>query len=158
MISKKSYAERTSETIRLFKSIINRSRGVGEEKAWAELEDEICKRRVEWYEKNKDKFHLEGTDIEKAYRLLYIEYLNLGPSDGAIVEKTENRMVTRWYNPCDVLEACTALGFDTREICKKIYEKPVQILISQINPKLRFRRTAYRPHSPYCEEVIELIE
>lgn len=158
MTSRKSYVERTPETIRLFQTVIETSREVGWEKAWAKLEDEKCKGRIGWFEENKDKFHLEGTDVEKAYRLLYVEFLNLGPSDGEIVEKTENRIVTRWYNPCDVLEACVALGLDTREICKRVYKKSAQVLISQINPKLRFRRTTHRPHSPYCEEIIELIE
>jgi hypothetical protein len=74
------------------------------------------------------------------------------------VEHTQKRIVMRWWNPCPTLEACNKLGLDTREVCKKAYEKPVQEFLKQINPRLRFGRNyeSIRPHAACCEEIIEL--
>ncbi|RLF97358.1 nucleoside deaminase, partial [Thermococci archaeon] len=47
-----------------------------------------------------------------------------------------------------------------RKVCKKGWEKSVQLLIEKINPKLRFTRNynKIRPYTEYCEEIIELTE
>ena len=59
-------------------------------------------------------------------------------------------------NPCDTLEACRELGLETREVCRALYEKPVQFLISQLDPELRFVRNYHhiRPEASECEEGI----
>jgi hypothetical protein len=77
-----------------------------------------------------------------------------------IVKKAEKKIVYRSYDFCPVLEACKALGLDTRRICKLAYEAPTQRFLSRLNPELRFRRNyeRIRPHARYCEEVIELEE
>jgi hypothetical protein len=51
------------------------------------------------------------------------------------------------------------LGLDTREVCKKVFEKPTEKLIQEINPRLKFTRNykKIRPYADYCEEIIELI-
>ncbi|MFN2232542.1 MAG: nucleoside deaminase, partial [Anaerolineae bacterium] len=82
------------------------------------------------------------------------------PADGEIVAWDERRMVTRWWNRCPTLEACQALGLDTRVICRLAYHGPVQAFLSRIEPRLRFDRNydALRPHTPYCEEILFLVE
>jgi hypothetical protein len=99
---------------------------------------------------------------ELACEILYQEFLNLPltPENVKIIEKIENKIVTRWHNFCPQLEACKVLGLDTREICGKCYEKPNQIFLSQIDPKLKFRRNyvKIRPYADYCEEIIEMTE
>jgi tRNA(adenine34) deaminase len=69
-------------------------------------------------------------------------------------------MTVRWRNPCPTLEACQKLGLDTQVVCKLAYEKPVQAMLSRLDPRLKFTRNygALRPVSPYCEESIELID
>jgi hypothetical protein len=80
------------------------------------------------------------------------------PKDGEIIERSEKRIVSRWWNPCPTLEACQRFGLDTREICKKAYHRPVEELLKQLHPGLRFERNyeCLRPHAAYCEEIISL--
>ena len=122
------------------------------------INKELVEKRLRWYAENKDEIHLKGSDVRKAYTLLLIEYLGLNPEEVPVVYEDERKIVWRSYNFCPVLEACKRLGTDTREVCKKAEEKSVQVLISKINPNLRFSRNykKIRPYKEYCEEIIEL--
>ena len=95
----------------------------------------------------------------EGYHWFYERYLRVRPpADGEIIEQSEKRLVMRWRNPCPTLEACRKLGLDTREVCKKAFEKPVEEFLKTINPKLRFDRNYehIRPYTAYCEEIIVL--
>jgi len=122
------------------------------------ISEELIKKRLRWYEENKNKIRLKGSDVKRAYTLLTIEYLGLNPEEVPIVYEDSKKIVWRSYNFCPVLEACKRLGMDTREVCKKAEEEPVQALISKINPNLKFSRNyeEIRPYKDYCEEIIEL--
>jgi tRNA(adenine34) deaminase len=75
-----------------------------------------------------------------------------------ILARTAYKLVIRWWNPCSTLDACQRLGLNTREICHKVYCRPVQELIQKLDPRLKFTRNyaAIRPYTPYCEEIIYL--
>lgn len=124
------------------------------------IHQELMKKRIEWYEKNKSKLNLQGSDVRKAFTLFLFKYLELNPKDIQVVYEDKKKIVWRSYNFCPVLEACKRLGLDTRKVCKEGWEKSVQVLIEKVNPKLKFFRNcqAIRPHVEYCEEGIELIE
>ena len=64
------------------------------------------------------------------------------------------------YEKCPTLEACGALGLDTRQVCRAVYEKSTQAFLSQIDPQLRFLRSyeEIRPHSNHCKEMIVRID
>lgn len=121
---------------------------------------EMAERRLRWYEENKGKLDLEGSDVRKAYALLLIKYLGLSPEEVPVIYEDERKIVWRSHNFCPTLEACKKLGMDTRKVCKKTTEKPAQELISKINPNLKFSRNyeKIRPYSDYCEETIELVK
>jgi len=120
---------------------------------------ELLEKRLSWYEKNKHKLDLKGSYVRKAYTLLLIKYMGLNPQEVPVVYEDEGKIVWRSYNFCPVLEACKKLGLDTRDVCKKAEERPVQEFISEINSKLRFSRNygKIRPYEEYCEETIELV-
>jgi hypothetical protein len=116
---------------------------------------------LSWFDKQATALPRTGNPILDGYRLFYEHYLGLSiPQDGVLVEATESRWVTRWWNRCPTLEACCELGLDTRAICRKVYHRPVQAFLARIDPRLRFERNyeALRPYAPYCEEVILLVE
>ncbi len=121
--------------------------------------EELTQKRLHWYEKNKGRLELEGSDVRKAYTLLLLRYMGLRQEEVPVVYEDEKKIVWRSRNFCPVLEACVRLGLDTREVCRQTEEKPVQELISKINPRLKFSRNyeKIRPYSEYCEEVIELV-
>lgn len=92
--------------------------------------------------------------------MLY-EYMGIPPDEIEIVEESEKRIVYRCYNFCPYYEAMKKLGLSPREICPFTTESPVQTMLDQLNPKLRYSRnyqTGIRPATDYCEECIELVE
>ncbi|MFQ5914941.1 MAG: hypothetical protein ACE5JS_17370 [Nitrospinota bacterium] len=132
------------------------------EAAFAKREGEVSRKRLRWWEENRQRLVNLGVErlpiLDRAYRVFYIEYLGLDPKEVPIVERSERRLVIHSYNFCPVHHACADLGLDTRDVCKAVYERPVNDLLGQIHPGLRFRRNynAIRPHAPYCEEIIEV--
>jgi hypothetical protein len=151
---------RTAGFVKLFEYVSEVSKIIGEEKAWKLLEKVIIQKRDKWFNKNKGKLNFEGCLIDQAYNIFYLKYFNLNPEDVEIIEKTENKLITRWRIYCPVLEACKILGLDTRKVCKEAYHKPVQAFLNKISPNLKFSRNyeKIRPYNDYCEEIIEVIK
>lgn len=153
------YEQSRGDATALFETIISVSRDAGMERALACLEDCVIERRLAWLAARAGTWRRTGDPIRDGYQLFYEDYLGLAvPRDGEIVERTERRWVTRWWNRCLTLEACQALGLDTRVICRAAYERPVQALLARIDPRLCFTRNyeALRPVALYCEEIITL--
>ncbi len=126
---------------------------------WNRINSGVSEKRLVWYEENKNSPNLEGTDVRKAYTLLLLK-IGINPDEAPVVYEDEKKIIWRSFNWCPVLEVCKRYNFDTREVCKKGWEKPVQALIEKINPNLRFFRNyeKIRPHAEYCEETIELTD
>lgn len=53
------------------------------------INEELSEKRLRWYEENKDKLDLKGSDVRKAYTLLLIEYLGLNPKEVPVVYEDE---------------------------------------------------------------------
>jgi hypothetical protein len=124
------------------------------------VEEELLIRRIKWFEDSlKLISELEGSDLEKAYRLLLLK-LDITEAEAPIVCKNKSAIVFRSSNFCPSLEACRILGLDTRIICRAVFERPTDAMIKILNPRLCFSRNydKIRPHSPYCEEIISLIQ
>ena len=150
---------KSEDSIQLLRTVLSVAEETGLDRALACLEDCVVEKRLAWLDDNLGRLDGTGTPVLDGYRLFYEFYLGLSPpEDGEIVEHTETKMVTRWWNRCSTLEACKTLGLDTREICRKAYHRPVQEFLSRVHPGLRFERNydALRPYAPYCEEIIVL--
>jgi len=142
------------------KKVLEKGKEIGLEnslKGWAE---QIKKRRLEWFEKNKDNLHLKGTEVRRGFQLVVFEYMGIKPEEMPVIEETEKKITWRAYDFCPYYEAMKKLGLDSKIVCKYATEMPVQALLDLINPKLRFSRNyeKIRPHTEYCEETIKLIE
>ena len=145
----------------LFRAVLDIGDEIGLEKSLGYLERCVIEKRLAWLDERLDRIERTENAVEDGYRIFYEEYLGISvPKDGEIVEKTDRKIVMRWWNYCPVLEVCGKLGLDMRIVCKKAYHKPVQVFLSRINPKLRFDRNyeRIRPYSAYCEEIISLEE
>lgn len=156
---KEQYTNSHGDSTELFNEILLASSQIGMDEALAYLGQCVIEKRSAWLKANREGVMDENDPVTEGYRWFYEKYLGVAaPEDGEIVEHTQKRIVMRWWNPCPTLEACNKLGLDTREVCKKAYEKPVQEFLKHINPRLRFNRNYVniRPHAAYCEEIIEL--
>jgi len=155
------YQSRESNFNGLFETVLSVGDEVGVERALGYLEKCVIEKRLAWLDGNLDEIERTGNVVGDGYRIFYEKYLGISiPKDGEIVEKTDKKLVMRWWNYCPTLEACKKFGLDTRVVCKKAYHNPVQIFLSRIHPKLRFDRNyeRIRPYASYCEESISLEE
>jgi tRNA(Arg) A34 adenosine deaminase TadA len=124
--------------------------------------DILCKgsidRRLAWYNEKKGTFgFLNDDSLQSAYRLLLCRF-GIDEKEVPIVKRNNKKLVFHSMNFCPTLEACKILDLDTRNICKRYNEESTNMLIQQIDPRLRFKRNynKIRPYTEYCEEMIVL--
>jgi hypothetical protein len=156
---KSQYEASRGNSVELFKTIVAIGGEIGLDGALEILQGCVVAKRLAWLERARPGLEKSGDPLRDGYQAFYERYLGLElPRDGEVVESSPRRLVMRWWNPCPTLDACLALGLEPREICRKVYEAPVQAMLSGIDPRLRFRRNydAIRPHTGYCEEIIEI--
>jgi hypothetical protein len=60
--------------------------------------------------------------------------------DVPVVHESKDEIVWASTNRCSTLDACLEIGLDTRKVCRAVYEKSTQVLISRLDPQLRFLR------------------
>jgi len=120
-----------------------------------EIESQVAQKRIDWVRQHHPG---EGTGFtpRQAFEMLFFEYMGLKEADLPVVSESNAQITWRSINPCPTLDACAALGLDTRKVCREAYEKSTQAFLSQLDPQLRFLRsyTEIRPHSGYCLERI----
>ena len=153
------YENSRGDATELFREILRASDEIGLDEALAILEQCVIERRLAWAQAHLAEAKMTGQPVSDGYRWFYETYLGLSvPEDGEIIERSENRIVSRWWNPCPTLEACQRFGLDTRVVCEKAYHRPVEELLKQLHPGLRFERNyeCLRPYAAYCEEIISL--
>jgi len=122
-----------------------------------DLERAAVARRTEWVRNRNPSWGDRRPTPRDVYELFFEEYLGLDLDEVPVVEETDSKIVWRSFNRCPTLEACTRLGLDTREVCRRVYEKSTQAFVAAIDPGLRFGRSyeRIRPHAEFCEEWIE---
>ena len=125
------------------------------------LESEVAKKRLLWFKSHYNdlnRTHLPSP--RQAYELVFFEYMGLAEAEVPILSESVTKIVWSSQNACPTLEACQILGLDTRKVCRAIYEKSTQALVSQLDPQLRFHRSyeEIRPYSHHCKEMIVRID
>jgi tRNA(Arg) A34 adenosine deaminase TadA len=92
----------------------------------------------------------------RGYELLLLDYLGLDADEVPVVAESEQAITWLSRNRCPTLEACQRLGRSTARVCRAVYEKPAQALLSRLHPALRFSRDygELRPEHPHCRESI----
>ena len=153
------YENARGDSTELFREILRVSNEIGMDEALSILERCVIEKRLAWAKAHLAKVEKTDHPVLDGYRWFYEKYLGVSvPEDGEIVELSDKKIVSRWWNPCPTLEACKQLGLDTRVVCKKAYHRPVQELLTKLHPGLRFERNyeCLRPYTAYCEEIIFL--
>ena len=156
---REAYQASAGDSTHLFQVVLDAAGESGLEDALACLEQCVSEKRAAWMERSAGSITSSGDPVLDSFRLFYERYLGLSvPKYGEIVEAGPRRIVSHWWNPCPTLEACQKLGLDTREVCRRVYQQPVEDMLRRIDPRLRFRRNyaVLRPHQSCCEEIIEL--
>jgi hypothetical protein len=127
--------------------------------AWGDLEECVTEKRLAWFAANRAGLVFSGDPVWDGFKLFYFDYLRLSvPQDGQIILVSREQVLSRWWNACPTLDACLALGLATTQVCRQVYERPVEALLKQVHPNLRFERSyiRIRPNTSYCEERVWL--
>ncbi len=125
------------------------------------IEREVAEKRIAWFKQNLRDTDGRGFAFPRnAFELLFFNYMGLSEKELPIVNETATRIEWLSKNKCPTLEACRSLGMDTRQVCRAVYEKSTQALVSQLDPQLRFLRSYedIRPHAEHCREMIVRVE
>jgi len=130
------------------------------------LERETARERLSWLEERGYArppgwpLPVDPVSPRRAFELLFFDYMQLAPDDLPVVEESASRITWLSKNPCRTLEACFSLGWDTRTVCRSVYEKPVQLFLSQLDPGLRFVRdySVIRPYAAHCRESVVRVD
>ena len=118
---------------------------------------DITQKRMAWLDRTlPEKPGYDQFTPREAYELLFFENMQLERSDLPVVSESPDEIVWLSRNRCSLLEACIALGLDTRQVCRAVNEQATQAFLSRINPQLRFHRSydEIRPHADCCREKI----
>lgn len=140
-----------------FEAEVNRQVERLQKKTCQTIESEVARKRIAWFKRNyKSISQNNPLSPRKAYEVIFFDYMGLSATEVFVLSETETEILWNSTNRCPTLEACRQLGLDTRRVCRAIYEKSTQALVSQLDPKLRFLRSyqEIRPYSPYCKERI----
>ncbi|MBW2526946.1 MAG: nucleoside deaminase [Deltaproteobacteria bacterium] len=126
-----------------------------------EVEAELARKRSSWARERLAAIEAaRGEPLEAtpraAFELFIRDYLGADLETVPVVHETDREIAWHAQNRCDTLEACGELGLDTRVVCRARYDKPVQHLLSALDPELRFVRNyeRVRPMADVCEERI----
>jgi tRNA(adenine34) deaminase len=136
---------------------ICRLRGASSEQLRAHGEA-LAAKRLRWYQANAGGLALpSGDSLERAYALLLVK-LGIRPDEAPVVRRTPTALTFLSANRCPTLEACRILDLDTRRVCSIVTESATEVLLQQLDPRLRFTRRyeTLRPHGDCCEETIFL--
>jgi tRNA(adenine34) deaminase len=144
-----------------FESKVRRQIDRLEKCSYRAIEHEVAEKRITWFKQNHHHTDPRNRPSpRRAYELLFFDYMGLSEDELHIVLETEAEIVWLSLNKCPTLEACKALGLDTRQVCRAVYEKSTQALVSQLDPQLRFLRSyeEIRPYSNHCREMIVRVD
>jgi tRNA(adenine34) deaminase len=121
------------------------------------IEKEVTEKRLSWLKSNfLPQNKIDHPSPRQAYEMLFFGYMGLPANEVPILQETEDKIVWSSKNRCPTLEACLKLNLDTKKVCRAIYEKSTQALISRLHPQLRFYRDydEIRPYANHCKEMI----
>jgi tRNA(Arg) A34 adenosine deaminase TadA len=125
------------------------------------IEREVAEKRIAWYRRNHPaSAGRGGASPRQGYDLIFREYMGLSEAELPILAESDAEIVWKSQNRCQTLEACGALGLDTRKVCRGMFEKSTQALLSCLDPQLRFLRSyeTIRPYAGHCEERIVKVD
>lgn len=154
-----AYRPSRGDSIGLFRTVLSVGQEIGLSRAFDILEACVIEKRIVWLDDHLGSIERSEDPVRDGFRVIYEIYLGVSiPKGGQEIEATGRKIVSRWWNECPTLKACHAPDLDTREVCRKVYHRPVQAFLSMIDTRLRFDRNydRLRPFSPYCEGIISL--
>jgi tRNA(adenine34) deaminase len=120
------------------------------------LEAAVIEKRFLWCHDNLEPLDGAPATPRLGYETLLLRYMGLSAEDVPVIAESDTKITWLSRNACPTLDACARLNLATSTVCRAVYEKPAQALLSWLDPELRFVReyTEMRPAHPHCKETI----
>ncbi len=120
------------------------------------LEAAVIEKRLRWCHDSLELPPGASVTPRLGYETLLFGYLGLIEGDVPVASESDTSITWLSRNRCPTLDACVRLGLPTSVVCRAVYEKPTQALLSRIDPELRFVRDygELRPDHDHCKEMI----
>jgi len=141
----------------LFAEKVSRTIAQLQHESYQAMAAEITVKRLAWLDRVLPGLPAQTIwTPQQAFELLFFAQMGLEPGDLPVVSESPTEIVWLSTNRCPLLDACLALGLDTRRVCRPVNEKATQAFLSRLDPQLRFHRSyrEIRPHAPFCRERI----
>jgi len=124
------------------------------------LEAAVIEKRLRWCHDNIGPSHGSSVTPRLGYETLLLRYLGLSENDVPVISESARQITWLSRNRCPTLDACARLDLATSTVCRAVYEKPAQAILSWIDPELRFVRYygEVRPAHPHCKEAIVRVD
>lgn len=101
---KNCYENSRGDSTELFREILRISNEIGLDETLSILEHCVTQKRLAWAQAHLGEMEKTDNPVLDGYRWFYEKYLGLSvPGDGEIIELSENKIVSRWWNPCPTL-------------------------------------------------------
>jgi tRNA(adenine34) deaminase len=139
-----------------YEATVSRKADSLQRKDFGALEAAVIEKRLRWCEDSLELPTGISVTPRLGYETLLFGYLGLTESDVPVVSESDTNITWLSQNRCPTLDACGRLGFSTSVVCRAVYEKSTQALLSRIDPELRFVRDygELRPDHQHCKEMI----
>jgi tRNA(Arg) A34 adenosine deaminase TadA len=120
------------------------------------LEAAVIEKRLRWCQNNLERPTDAVATPRLGYETLLFQYLGLSEADVPVISESDREITWLSRNRCATLDACARIDIGTATVCRAVYEKPTQALLSWLDPELRFVRdyAEMRPAYPHCKESI----
>ncbi len=140
-----------------FHEAVERERQRLSRRPFAETERKTQAKRSAWL---RQRSWPDVVSPRRAFEALFLDYLELDPAQLVVSREGPDEIFWEARNPCPTLAACESLGLDTRTVCRRVSDKPVQAFLSHLDVRLRFVRDYdhLRPHGPFCAEGIVRVD
>ncbi len=124
---------------------------------WAAAERGDLAARMAWWDGRARPPH---PTPRAGYEALVRGSLGVPADEVAISSQNDSAIFWERSDPCPTLAACEALGLDARVVCRRVCEKPAQMFLSHLDPRLRFVRDygKLRPRASCCREGIVRVD
>jgi hypothetical protein len=139
-----------------FQTIVSRKAANLAGGAFQALEDSTIEKRLRWCRENLDLPEGSRATPRLGYESLMLRYLGLTEDDVPVVSESEANITWLSRNRCPMPAACQSVGISTSVACRAVYEKSTQVILSQLDPELRFHRDygELRPDHHHCKATI----
>jgi hypothetical protein len=159
-----AYSERVVQDIKdimndyevdMYRLILAVGKRFGQDIAYEIMSETVAEKRLKWLEQAKDGLALEGSELEKGFKL-FISYFKPKEGELRIIDKLDGRIIFKRKEFVNAItHTCEVLGLDSLEVNNKVYARATNCMFESL--KLKLHHVVLNYQDGWYEEMIEKI-